>query len=84
MADENIVLYETDGKVGIVTLNRPDKLNAINNELREAAMAALIAADDDPATRVVLLRAAGRAFCVGYDIVAEDPEKAKWRHDPLK
>ena len=84
MTDENIVLYETDGKVGIVTLNRPDKLNAINNELREAAMAALIAADDDPATRVVLLRAAGRAFCVGYDIVAEDPEKAKWRHDPLK
>ena len=78
------MLYETDGKVGIVTLNRPDKLNAINVPLRLAAMEALTRADEDPNTRVVLLRGAGRAFCVGYDIGAEDPEKAKWRHAPLK
>ncbi|MDA1311342.1 MAG: enoyl-CoA hydratase/isomerase family protein [Proteobacteria bacterium] len=84
MAEENLVLYETVDKVSIVTLNRPDKLNAINVALREAAMAALNEADADPNTRVVMLRGAGRAFCVGYDIGAEDPEKAKWRHDPLK
>ena len=85
MADDNdIVLYETDGKVGYVTLNRPDKLNAISPPLRDGAMAALRKADDDPTTRVVVLRGAGRSFCVGYDIGGTDPEKATWRHDALK
>ena len=84
MSDGNLVLYDTDGKVGIVTLNRPDKLNAINPELRLAAMDALTQADEDPDTRVVLLRGAGRAFCVGYDIGGEDSERAKWRCNPLK
>ncbi len=84
MTDGNLVLYDTDGKVGIVTLNRPDKLNAISPELRLAAMDALTQADEDSDTRVVLLRGSGRAFCVGYDIGGEDPEKATWRHDPLK
>ena len=83
MSDQELALYETDDKVGIVTLNRPDKLNAISPELRVAAMEALIQADEDPATRVVLLRGAGRAFCVGYDIGGDDPEKASNRYDPL-
>jgi enoyl-CoA hydratase len=81
---ESLVLYETDERVGIVTLNRPAKLNAISKDLRVAAVEAFRRADDDPSTSVVLLRGAGRSFCVGYDIGGNDPEKDKWRHDALK
>ncbi len=81
---EALVLYEADARVGIVTLNRPAKLNAINKDLRLAAVDAFRRADEDPDTSVVLLRANGRSFCVGYDIGGNDPEKEKWRHDALR
>ncbi|MSP52549.1 MAG: enoyl-CoA hydratase/isomerase family protein [Alphaproteobacteria bacterium] len=84
MSDTDVVLYEVRGKVSYVTLNRPDKLNAISPQLRDRAVEVLHQADDDPATRVVVLRGAGRSFCVGYDIGGTDPEKATWRHDALK
>jgi enoyl-CoA hydratase len=66
MADT--VLAERDGRVATLTLNRPERLNAITAELAEALRAALAAANDDPEIRVVRLRGAGRAFCAGYDI----------------
>ncbi len=72
---EPVLLYEVDDKVGIITLNRPDKLNAISAELQSALLDAFSKADAEPATSVVLLRAAGRSFCAGYDIGA----KAPWR-----
>lgn len=84
MSDADLVLYETEGAVSIVTLNRPDKLNALTVPFRDRALEVFNQADEDPDTRVVLLRGAGRAFCVGYDLGREDPEKAKWRHDALK
>ena len=84
MADEQVMLYETDGKIGIVTLNRPDKLNAINMPVREQLLAQLQRADAEPATSVVILRAEGRSFCVGYDIGVQDPAKDAWRHDALR
>jgi hypothetical protein len=59
-----LVLYDVDDKVGVVTLNRPDKLNAISHELQHALTEAFERADADPATSVVLLRAEGRSFCV--------------------
>lgn len=65
---EPVVLYEVDDKVGIIILNRPDKLNAISAELQHALLDAFRKADAEPATSVVLLRAAGRSFCAGYDI----------------
>jgi enoyl-CoA hydratase/carnithine racemase len=83
MAD-TVVLYEVDEKVGIITLNRPDKLNAISDELRHALTAAFAKADSDPATSVVLLRAEGRSFCAGYDIGAKEPSAEDWRSDPTK
>jgi enoyl-CoA hydratase/carnithine racemase len=76
--------YRTDDKVGIVTMNRPDKLNAISPEFKVALMEALEAADDDPSTSVVLLRANGRSFCVGYDIGRQSPERNGWRHDAIR
>ena len=75
-----LVCYETDDKVGIVTLNRPDKLNAINKDLKAALTDAFARADDDPSTHVVVLKAAGRAFCVGYDIGGGAPVGEENRH----
>jgi enoyl-CoA hydratase len=80
-----VVLYETDDKVGIITLNRPEKLNAINDELRHRLVDAFTRADAEPGTSVVLLRAAGRSFCAGYDIGRkDDPQANDWRQDPIR
>lgn len=76
------VLYEAADEVSYVTLNRPGKLNAINEELRVRAEEVLARADADPRTRVVVLRGAGRAFCAGYDLSGGDPD-APERGDAL-
>ena len=59
---EETVLYAADGKVGIVTLNRPAKLNALSMEMRLAIESVLQRADADDATSVIVLRAEGRSF----------------------
>jgi enoyl-CoA hydratase/carnithine racemase len=82
---EPVVLYETDDKVSIITLNRPDKLNAISPELMHQLLDAFARAEEETATSVVLLRAEGRSFCAGYDIGRKpDPGEADWRDDPIK
>ncbi len=67
---ETFVRYEAQDKIGIVTLDRPAKLNAVNAAMKEQIIEAFAAADKDPATSVVVLRAEGRSFCVGFDIGA--------------
>ena len=62
------ILYEPDGGVARITLNRPEKLNAISWQMHEDLAGALLAADRDPAVHVVTLRGAGRSFSAGYDI----------------
>jgi enoyl-CoA hydratase/carnithine racemase len=64
---DRLVLYAMDGKIGIVTLNRPSKLNAINAELRVQLVDSLRTADADPSTCVVILRAARLAIKRGAD-----------------
>src|ERR1700730_15834996 len=85
MAEQSVV-YEADDKVGIVTLNRPDKLNALSMELRLELARVLGGADDDPATSVIVLRAQGRSFCVGFELGSGGQVRAQapWRHDALK
>jgi hypothetical protein len=51
-----IVTYGVDGRIGIVTINRPDKLNAISHELKHALVERLRAADADPGTSVAFAR----------------------------
>jgi len=80
---ETVVLYERDDKVSVITLNRPEKLNAISPELMQQLLDAFARADEEPATSVVLLRANGRSFCAGYDIGA-GPASPEWRSDPIK
>jgi enoyl-CoA hydratase len=62
------VLYDADGAVAVVTLNRPERLNAITPELVDDFETAFGRALAEPAVRVVVVRGAGRAFCAGYDI----------------
>ena len=62
------VRYESGGAVATITLDRPDRLNAIVPELAADLEAALDRAEADPGVHAVRLRGAGRAFCAGYDI----------------
>ena len=68
VTDYSDILYETDGPVAYLTLNRPEKLNALSNTLRGEMVHALKEAESDPAVHVIVLRAAGRSFSAGYDI----------------
>lgn len=63
-----VLLTEDRDAVRIVTLNRPEKLNALNTELTRAVQDALLGADEDAAVRAVVLAGAGRAFCAGADL----------------
>src|SRR5687768_13811717 len=81
MAQE-LVTYTVDDKVGIITLNRGDKLNAISLDLKKQLIERFHEADRDPATSVVVLRAEGRSFSAGYDI-SPNPERAARRGNAL-
>lgn len=67
---KDLVLYQQQGAIATVTLNRPDRLNAMTADLLEAALSALESAAANEAIRVVVLTGAGRAFCVGGDLAA--------------
>ena len=65
---ESTVLYEVDGRVATITLNRPEHLNTMNEALLKEALAALEEAASDDAVRAVILTGAGRGFCAGGDL----------------
>jgi len=71
MTETSPVLYERRGAVAHLTLNRPDKLNAINVAMIEALGHALDRAEADDEVRVVLLTGAGKAFSAGFDLDME-------------
>lgn len=60
--------YTADGAIARITLNRPERLNAINTQLVSDLRSAVIAANDDAAVKVLVLGGSGRAFCAGYDL----------------
>jgi enoyl-CoA hydratase/carnithine racemase len=64
----SFALYERRGAVGLVTLNRPERLNAISGELLAALAAALGAGIADDEAAVLVLCGAGKAFCSGDDL----------------
>ena len=73
---EQLVRYETDDKVSVITLDRADKLNAINAVMKDQIIAAFARADKDAATSVIVLRANGRSFSAGFDI-GHSPDRGK-------
>lgn len=66
--DYQDLLVETADHVCTITLNRPDRLNAISRPMLEGLSRALTAADRDPDVRVIVLTGAGRGFCSGLDL----------------
>jgi enoyl-CoA hydratase/carnithine racemase len=75
MSDEQ-VLYEKDGEVVLITLNRPEKMNAINGRMAEAMHDAWLNFQDDSGLKVAILKANGEHFCAGRDL-ARDSMDAK-------
>lgn len=64
------VVVTTSGRTRTLAFNRPERLNAVSEELYETAIDELVAADADPDVRAVVLTGTGRAFCVGADLKA--------------
>ncbi|HJQ55519.1 MAG TPA: enoyl-CoA hydratase-related protein, partial [Vineibacter sp.] len=72
MAATHILLDAPLPGVSRITLNRPEKRNALNNALRTEIFSALEANDRDPDVRLTIIRGAGPAFCAGYDLSADN------------
>ena len=64
------LLYDHKDGIVTLTLNRPDRLNALGDTLREELYDAMSRASDDPEARVIVLTGAGRGFCAGGDMKA--------------
>ena len=89
MSDFETIIYEKQGNVGYITLNRPKALNVYNIQMRDELFQVLGAIKDDPEVKVGVLRAAGdRAFCAGADLTefltAPSPtiaRQVRWQRD---
>lgn len=83
--DEQPVLYELDGAVGILTLNRPQALNSMTVGMLETMAGILDEIEDDPDTRVLVVTGSGeKAFCVGADLKSRGAGfEPGLIHDPL-
>lgn len=71
---EELVLVNDASSVRTITLNRPEKRNAMSTALVEALSITLAAAADDPDVRVVVIAGAGKSFCAGYDLDETAPD----------
>ncbi len=79
-----VLLTENRGPVRILTLNRPDKLNAINADLTHALTDALLIAQDDDSVHVLILAGAGRAFSAGADLSVARPLTTETRRGNIR
>ncbi len=69
---ENLVTYHREGHIGFITLNRPEKRNALNPTVWNALDTAIGLAEEDGEARVILLCGAGKSFCAGLDLSPEN------------
>jgi enoyl-CoA hydratase/carnithine racemase len=76
------ILYEQQGPVVTITLNRPEALNAISPQLEAELHQALDQADGDAATRAIILTGSGRAFSAGYDMARRTDDGRRGSLDP--
>jgi enoyl-CoA hydratase len=78
------ILYETRDAIATITLNRPERLNAIVSPMWQELRDAVARANREPGVRVLVLRGAGRAFCAGFDFSAagdvaqQTAEQPRW------
>jgi len=81
------VTFEQTGAIGRITLNRPEKLNAIDHQLGLELYEAFSRIEDEPSIRAIVLSGAGRAFCAGDELGRErtpDEELSLRRRGPIK
>ena len=85
--DFQTLLYTDEGRVATITLNRPDRLNAIDDRMPTEIAAAVDRAEQDDDVHVVVVTGAGRAFCSGYDLAeyaeADSPYSQEMPWDPM-
>jgi enoyl-CoA hydratase/carnithine racemase len=77
------LLYEVKDGVATLTLNRPERLNALGGTLRDDLHDALTRASADPDVRVMIITGAGKGFCAGGDVKAMNEAKEGQRERPL-
>ena len=64
------LLVEQRDRVAVLTLNRPERLNAISRDMLGELSSKMVEANKDPDTRCIVLTGAGRGFCSGLDLIA--------------
>jgi enoyl-CoA hydratase/carnithine racemase len=77
-----VVRYEVDAGVALVTLSRPERLNAWTGRMHAEYRSALAVAADDTAVRAIVVTGAGRGFCAGADTAALDGHVERGTYDP--
>ena len=86
MSEYSTVLYEIEGNIAQITMNRPDNLNGITNTMMRELYETTGRAAEDPNVRVVVLSGAGKGFCPGADLNAyssgepQEPNKREYFH----
>jgi len=85
--DLSSITYSVVGRIATITLNRPERLNAIDRGMPGEIRTAVEAANDDPDVHVIVLTGAGRSFCAGYDLkefaeAGHGTQPAVW--DPIR
>jgi enoyl-CoA hydratase len=85
MTDFSTLMYQARDAKAYITLNRPERLNAINDDMPREIRAAVERANSDDTVRVIVLQGEGRAFCAGYDLklYAEGQAAARWSQGPI-
>lgn len=80
----DVIQYKTDGPLALVSLNRPNKLNAINEKMVAELNRALDLAEADNAVRAIVLDGQGRAFSAGFDLDLSDDDASQIDQDALR
>ena len=83
MTSYKCLLYEVKDAVATLTLNRPDRLNALGDTLREDFYDAILRASGDAEVRVMVITGAGKGFCSGGDVKAMNEAKESQRERPI-
>ncbi|MDQ3107222.1 MAG: enoyl-CoA hydratase-related protein, partial [Actinomycetota bacterium] len=78
MVEYGQILYEVTDGVALVTLNRPEKLNAMTAQMGAEMSDAMAEADEDDAVRAVIVTGAGKGFCAGADLGGGDQFAGGW------
>ena len=82
--DYEDILYEVDGPLARIILNRPEKMNALRNTLRGELFHALRVAESDPHVSVIIIKGNGRCFSAGYDLAGGIARRGPARRRPAR